>query len=84
LPAVASRPNPHEAQKIIRVVQTEVGGRKIAENAVVEGHTKHAVLFDQSAARQNRICRSDTLTRPYLPVCQNPYSFEHDRHAVDI
>jgi ABC-type transporter Mla subunit MlaD len=37
------------AQRVIRVVQLEPGGPPIAEDAVVEGHTKYAVLYEQFA-----------------------------------
>jgi ABC-type transporter Mla subunit MlaD len=37
------------AQKVIRVVQLEPGGQPIAEDAVVDGHTRYAVLYEQFA-----------------------------------
>jgi len=36
-------------QKLIRVVQLEKGGNKIEEDAIVDGHTKYAVLYEQFA-----------------------------------
>lgn len=36
-------------QKLIRVVQLEKGGTKIEEDAIVRGHTKYAVLYEQFA-----------------------------------
>lgn len=38
-----------DGRRRIRIVQLEPGGRPIEEGAVVEGHTKYAVLYEQFA-----------------------------------
>ena len=42
--------DPHQAdRKVIRVVQLKPGGQPIAEDAVVDGQTRYAVLYEQFA-----------------------------------
>jgi hypothetical protein len=44
--------DPHQAdRRVIRVVQLKPGGRPIAEDAVVDGQTRYAVLYEQFARR---------------------------------
>lgn len=40
-----------DGAKVVRVIQTEKNGSRIAEGAVVEGQTKYAALYGQFASR---------------------------------
>ena len=54
-------------RKAIRVIQTSEGGKLIAEDAVVEGQSKYAVVYDQIASqfRKNVDMLESQLNEPH-------------------